>query len=704
MTRLPTFIRSSDEPVQIHQAQQADTVCAGRKSCRKRHGIASHDRCCGGWRIFSILILLLVFGAVAGAFLPDPAQAQLRELEVTSEDPPAAIPVFRNYPDNAAVIIYSSLTNLQITSNMGIESDQSRPQDGRYVLLIGPFRQTLTVRASGYQETRIPIPNMNAREVAYFSVEPKDPEPVEGRGTLVLRSIPDGARITVDGYPDLTQQTPYTYELPAQSYRMRVELSRYEPKELVITIPDGQVLSRILELVPTYGFVTIPEQGNLRVWHEGEQNWARVTFTPNRPVELPVGRHRFQLSRDNYETAEEEILVKPGEIMAWEVSLVPSYGFVVIDEEGTLRIRYQGQGASSRVPYTVNRPLELPVGRHELELSREFYEPERTQITVQPGEETRWEPTSRPLYGRLRVRANTPVTLFSDDNHAPPAPRNADYVHMETGRRLVRVTAPRHVTREIMVNVPSGGLVDTTITLMTVADAEDLQRRERQPRGVIRAAADLADAEIWIDGEMVGRGFANQTVITGDYTVEFRHDIGTRTRSVHVPPAGMEEVVVQMRPSRSRAIRSSMLFPGRGHTYTGRSRGYIYGGAFWLAAAGSAAMWLHYESINSDYETALQRYQGAGNLETAAHYRSQVLSLHNDRSQAHDYFEYMLYATAAIYALNVLDILITRPPYGYRTGKPPEGFSLGAISVPVPVPGPLPVPVPAASLTWRRSF
>ena len=572
---------------------------------------------------FITVNLIFIFIASLCVFLPDPAQAQLRELEIKQEPQPESIPVFRNHPDEAAVIIYSSLTNLNISSNMVIVADQSRPDDGRYVLLVGPYRQILTIRAPGFQETRINVPNVSAREVAYFSVEPKNPEPVEGRGTLVLRSIPDGARITVDGYPDLTRQTPNTFELPAQSYRFRLELDRYEPKELIVTIPDGQVLSRFLELVPNYGFVTIPEQGNLRVRFEGEQNWARVTFTPN-------------------------------------------------------------------------KPMELPVGQHELELRREFYNPERALIKIRPGEEIRWEPQLRPLYGRLRVRANTSVELLIEDNHVPPVPRNADYLHIETGRRLVRVTAPNHITRNIAVNVPPGGLVDTTVTLMTLADAEDLRRREQQPRGVIRAAADLADTEIWIDGEKAGRGFTNQTVITGDYTVEFRHDIGTRTRSVHVPPAGLEEVVVQMRPSRGKAIRSSLLFPGRGHTYTGRSRGYIYSGAFWLSAVGSAAIWFWYDSIDSDFQNSLSRYQNATNLQAAAHHRGEVLRLHDDRLKAYQYFEYAVYVTAAIYALNMLDILVTRPPFGYRSGKPPEGFSLGVI------PGPAPTPSP--SLTWRHSF
>ncbi len=585
------------------------------------------------------LFLLLVYGAVAGTLLPDSAQAQLRELEVKPEDAPATIPVFRNHPDQAAVIIYSSLTNLDITSNMGIVEDMSSPADGRYVLLIGPFRQILTVRATGYQETRIPIPNMNAREVAYFSVEPKEREPVTGRGTLILRSIPEGARITVDGIPDFEQQSPYTFaDWSAQSYLMRVTLDKHDPKEFVISIPEGRAVSRTLELVPDHGFLTI-------------------------------------------------------------------------HEEGTLRVRYHGEGSMSRISYTPGSPLELPVGNHTLELSREHFETETNNITVEPGERATWRPDSRPTYGRFRVRANTRVRVDVADNQAPAPPPGANYTYVEAGRKQVRVTAPNYVANEFFIDMPSGGQIDTTITMLSVAEAQDLELRREQPRGVIMATVDIADAEIWVNGKMAGRGFANVTVLTGNHEVEFRHATGTRGQSVYVGPAEMEHVFMELRPSRTRAVALSTLLPGGGHIYTGRSRGYLYGAAFLGAAAGTYLMLQRYDTRNSDYdtalidyETAMRNYQQAGTMDDAARYRNEIEDLfhdriprlHDDRSQAFDHFRYIAIGLAAIYTINLVDILVSRPQYGYRTGRPPEGFSVSA----VPAGG----GNVSASLTWRVSF
>lgn len=659
-----------------------------------------------------ILILILVFCVGAGVFHPGPAQAQLRELEVKPEDPPSTIPVFRNYPDQAAVIIYSSLTNLDITSNMGIVADQSRPADGRYELLIGPFRQILTVRAPGYQETRISIPNLSAREVVYFSVEPKEREPVTGRGTLILRSIPEGARITVDGIPDFEQRTPYTFaDWSAQSYRIRVTLDKYDPVELVISIPEGRAISRTLELLPDHGFVTIHQEGTLRVRYHGEGSLSRISYTAGRPLELPVGRHTLELSRDNYETAVAEHEIQPGGRTEWRPPMTATYGFIVVQEQGTLRIRYHGQEVASRVDYQAGRPLQVPVGRHVLELTRDHYETETANITVAPGERAAWRPDSRPTYGRLRVRANTQVRVDVADNQAPAPPPGANYLNVEAGRKQVRVTAPDYVADEFSIDMAPGGQIDTTITLLSVAEARDLERRREQPRGVIMAAADLAATEIWVNGEMAGRGFANVTVVTGRHEVEFRHATGNRRQSVYVAPAEMEHVFIELRPSRARAVTLGTLLPGGGHIYTNRSRGYVYGAAFLGAAAGTYLMWQRYDSRNddyhtamSDYETAQRNYRNARSREAAALYRNEIEGLlydgiprlHDDRSQAFEQFRYTAIGLAAIYTINLVDILISRPQYGYRTGRPPEGFSLSA----VPAGG----GNVSASLTWRVSF
>ncbi|MDI6400732.1 PEGA domain-containing protein [Balneolaceae bacterium ANBcel3] len=462
--------------------------------------------------------------------------------------------------------------------------------------------------------------------------------PSQDYGTLILHSEPDGAQITVEGHPDLSQRTPYTYELLPGSYRIRLELDRYETEEIVLEIPPAGVKSRTVELTPTYGFLIVFGRGTLRIRPHGKEEFDRLEYQPGQSVELPVGRYQLEFDRDYYETV-------------------------------------------------------------------------RDPIVIEPGSQRRWDPPERPLYGRLRIEANTRVSLDLDRGHAPQAPPGADYVYMESGHHEVSISATGYVTEDIVVDIPAGGIVDTSITLMTIAEAEDMQRRSELPRGVIMAAADITGAEIWINGEMAGRGSANATVLTGTHLVEFRHDTGNRTESVYVAPAEMEHVFIELRPSRANAVALSALLPGGGHLYTDRSRGYVYGAAFLSAVAGSYLTWQHYQDKDSDYSSALNDYERAqrdyrqaSSLETASRYRDEmdrlfhdrIPGLHDDRSQAFDRFRFLALGAVAIYAVNMLDILLSRPEHGYRTGQPPEGFSVSA----APVGG----SNVSAALTWRVSF
>lgn len=561
---------------------------------------------------------------------------QLREMEVTPEDPPETIPVFRNHPDEAAVIIFSSLTDLQIESNMGIVEDLSQPADGRYVLMVGPFRQVLTVRAPGFQETRVSVPNMDPREVRYFSIEPKEREPVTGRGTLFLRSIPEGAQISVDGYPDFDQQTPYTFDdWSAQSYRMRVELDLHEPKEFIISIPEGRVTSRTLELTPLFGTLRILVKGTLRVRYEHEDSFTRLRYHPQEPVRLPPGTHALELSHDHYETE--------------------------------------------------TREVDIAIGSHEV-----------------------WTPQRRPTYGELRVEANVDVALDVEDNVAPQAPEEADFVYIESGSRTVRVTAEGYMPEEFDVNVAPETRMDTTITLISVDEASELARREEQPRGIIMAASDLDDTEIWINGEMSGVGEVNLPVLTGSHEVEFRHSGGRHTENIHVAPGDIEQVFTELRPAHGSAIALNIIAPGTGFLYTGRSRGYFYGAAFLGVLTGSAVMWSRYNGLESDYKAALSDYEQASTLSSAAEARRRVNEIYDDRMANYDLSTWLGIGAAAIYAVSMMDIIFTRPENGYRTGSPPEGFSFdvrpGSVGSASAEYGSVAGSGATAAVTYRRSF
>src|SRR5690554_5841854 len=121
-------------------------------------------------KYFSITAILFCLGFLFNSQI---VFAQLSELEVTTAEKPDGIPVFTDNPEEAAIIINSSLTNLNFGSNVGLVDDKSRPNEGYYVLLIRPWRQIITVNLQGYRQARFTIPATEKREVLYYNIEPK---------------------------------------------------------------------------------------------------------------------------------------------------------------------------------------------------------------------------------------------------------------------------------------------------------------------------------------------------------------------------------------------------------------------------------------------------------------------------------------------------------------------------------------------------
>ena len=99
--------------------------------------------------------------------------AQLLEMEVKPAVGAGTVPVFRDYPDDAAIIVNSSLTGLRFDSNVGVVADLSAPNEGIYRIIVRPWRQTITVTMAGYRQARFTIPASEPRSVNYYNIDPE---------------------------------------------------------------------------------------------------------------------------------------------------------------------------------------------------------------------------------------------------------------------------------------------------------------------------------------------------------------------------------------------------------------------------------------------------------------------------------------------------------------------------------------------------
>lgn len=232
----------------------------------------------------SLLIMLLIL-------ITNLAFAQLKEFDVKEVDAPAGIPVFIDYPDYAAVYIFSSLPNLSISSNLGLIADKSTPNEGKYLVIIRLDRQILTVKSPGFKEGKIRLPKMAQRDRKFYQVEELITE-----GSVVINTIPDGAEVLLNG----TQYgfTPFEGLLMEGDYELVLNKDMYHQKIEQIKVEPDTSLQYTFRLRPKFGKLELTsEPMGAEVFLDDNL----VGKTPLKIDKVPSGEHEIFIRMEFYE-------------------------------------------------------------------------------------------------------------------------------------------------------------------------------------------------------------------------------------------------------------------------------------------------------------------------------------------------------------------------------------------------------------------
>lgn len=240
-----------------------------------------------------IIVLMVLVPGVS-------ALAQLREFNIKEAPAPPGIPVFIDYPDYAAVYIFSSLNNLSISSNLGLIADKSAPNEGKYLVIVRLDRQILTIKAPGFKEGKIRIPPMKQRDRQFYSVEELITE-----GTLVINSIPPGAEILLNG----TQYgfTPYQGKLLEGDYELILKKEMHHDKiEQIKVVPDT-TMSYTYRLKPRFGKLSLESNPpGVEIFLDGNL----MGKTPLVMEKVPSGSHEVFARLEFYEDVNKTYIIE----------------------------------------------------------------------------------------------------------------------------------------------------------------------------------------------------------------------------------------------------------------------------------------------------------------------------------------------------------------------------------------------------------
>jgi len=316
-----------------------------------------------------ILILLL---------LPSLVSAQvLKEFDVKLTTNRGQIPIFRDFPDKAALIFYTKFSNLTFSSSYGIYNELGDPAGGKYIIIIEPTRQTIEIRGSGYKTEQIRISDLQPRDVLYYEVLPKKEEVTTGVSEvgITLQVTPTDASILLDGLAFTNNQTT---KVTLGSHTLSIEKPGYASylKEIVVT-PDQTLFKIDLQKIKLIPVIIRSSPANATVFVNNENKGStEVGFY------LHSGTYDLRVELQDYVTASEKITVEPRSDSKENV-----FSFQLVKDKGNLKLSVIPTNAVVTINGNRVNPgsIELSPGKYTLQANANLHDSFREEIEITRG-------------------------------------------------------------------------------------------------------------------------------------------------------------------------------------------------------------------------------------------------------------------------------------------------------------------------------
>lgn len=319
------------------------------------------------WR-YSFLFIILTLGLHPSGDLT----AQPNGLKINVIDPSTmGVVAFRDYPEYAAIIIISSLNDLQISTNSGpIIENLSEPSKGIYRVIIEPKKQTLTISQQGSTESTIEIPDLSPRDVLYFRIE--SVQSMNTQLPVYFDLFPEQANLIVN---EKSYDQERFIQLEEGVYSVRVEKDGYVSQSLDINVSLSNTLFSIkLEEIETHPIVvtSIPEGANVYL------NDILRGVTPFTGYFIP-NTYALRVSKNGFRSSESQITISEdveSEIHV-ELEKVESKISIQIDPSDAI-VYLNGRQIDSQGSFSI------PPGLVRIEVEKDGYESYSDNFTLLP--------------------------------------------------------------------------------------------------------------------------------------------------------------------------------------------------------------------------------------------------------------------------------------------------------------------------------
>ncbi|HZK08409.1 MAG TPA: PEGA domain-containing protein [Bacteroidales bacterium] len=210
--------------------------------------------------------------------------------------------------------------------------------------------------------------------------------------------------------------------------------------------------------------------------------------TPDTLKNYPAFPYSVTITKFRHATLDTILTVHPGEMIAHHITLTPGWGDVLIAvEPEDTRIFINNKFVGTGDQNFVGDAKGVDVGRHTISIRHDNYYEQEQQIEVFPGERTNLKYKLDPMLGILKVETPMGAILHINSKMAGRVPYTDTLL---TGNYQITLSAE--------------GYLEVTKTIIITENNITYVNEELQHSRLVSITSKPAQAEIYLDGNLVG--------------------------------------------------------------------------------------------------------------------------------------------------------------------------------------------------------
>lgn len=372
---------------------------------------------------------------------------------------------------------------------------------------------------------------------AFFcSCKAEKKAPVPQKGKLVLKTVPEGAQITLAGTVQ-KKVTPAEYMVPPGVYVVKLSKEGFRTRWQRAEVKIGQTSRVEAELTPVTASLLVTAKAGNKYGVSVSCNGKKMGETPLVLRDLPIGKGEIILSKPGYSlrrvTFEIEDSLPPSPVA---VELASNRGTLKVDSFPADAEVFLNGKLSGNTPLTD----DFEEGRYSVEIRKSGYYPQIKNVNVKRNSSLDLGKIRlRPLPALLTVNSvPAGAKIYINDVYRGNTPGNP--VSLAPGKYKVKVEKENYDCEEETIVLSGGEKKILNMNLDTVMGTLEIVTR---PAGV----------SVYVDGKFIGRSKADPAnprysevirvpnIRQGEHTVKISHKRARR------PPGGSLTKVVTVK-------------------------------------------------------------------------------------------------------------------------------------------------------------